>query len=248
MKQAFSSLLVVLLLAGPGFEARDDFEDGMQALRRKEYSTALSKIESALAADPDNLRYASYYRQAAIQSKQYQRCLNFFEKLAQTNPASSNVALNYGFACVDKIPDAGVFSQVILANRAISLFTKALELQKSWIVYYTRGNSYLYWPKVFNRTRLAVADLEEALNLQKLDRKRSYYVRTYISLGDAYLRMDSVDKAKAVWQEGLASFSGDAQLRQRLSMNLERLKTLIYNTYNPAKRVDTRLDELWMEP
>src|SRR5258708_26619700 len=108
----------------------------------------LSKMESALAADPDNLRLGSEYRQAVIQTKEYDRSLKFFEKLVADHPKSGNAYLNYGFAYVDKIPVAGSITQVILANTALSYFTKSIELQPSWIGYYTRGNSYLYWPKI----------------------------------------------------------------------------------------------------
>ena len=80
-----------------------------------------------------------------------------FEKLVADNPSSSNAYLNYGFAYVDKIPAAGSITQVILANTALSYFSKSIELKPSWIAYYTRGNSYLYWPKIFGRAPLGIA-------------------------------------------------------------------------------------------
>ena len=60
----------------------------------------LSKLEAALAADPDNLRYGSEYRQAVIQAKEYERSLKFFEKLVADHPTAANAYLNYGFAYV----------------------------------------------------------------------------------------------------------------------------------------------------
>ena len=106
------------------------------------------------------------------------------------HPTSANLYLNYGFAYVDKIPIAGSITQVILANNALTQFSKSIELQPSWIAYYTRGASYLFWPKIFNRAAFGVADLEKALDLQKTGPQRSYYVRTYISLGDGYWKTD----------------------------------------------------------
>src|SRR5882672_5906336 len=131
----------------------------------------LPKLEAALAADPDNLRFGSEYRQAVIQAKEYDRSLKFFEKLVADHPKSGNAYLNYGFAYVDKIPAAGSITQVILANTALSHFSKSIELQPSWIGYYTRGNSYLYWPKIFNRAHLGVEDLEQCMKIQKADNK-----------------------------------------------------------------------------
>ena len=78
----------------------------------------LDRLEAALAAAPDDIRYASEYRQAVIQTNQYDRSLKFFEKLVADHTAAPNAFLNYGFAYVDKIPVAGAITQVILANTA----------------------------------------------------------------------------------------------------------------------------------
>jgi tetratricopeptide (TPR) repeat protein len=205
----------------------------------------LSKLESALASDPDNLRYGSEYRQAVIQAKEYERSLKFFEKLVADHPTASNAYLNYGFAYVDKIPASGSITQVILANTALSYFTKSIELKPSWIALYTRGNSYLYWPKIFGRAHLGVADLEQAMKIQKADTLRSYHVRSYVSLGDGYWKMDDVAKAKAVWQEGLKLFPASAALKARVSKDGDDLKTFIDDVLDPNKRVDTDLHEIW---
>jgi tetratricopeptide (TPR) repeat protein len=205
----------------------------------------LSKLEAALAADPDNIRYGSEYRQAVIQSKEYDRSLKFFEKLVADHPKSGNAFLNYGFAYVDKIPAAGSITQVILANTALTHFSKSIELQPSWIGYYTRGNSYLYWPKIFNRAHLGVEDLEQCMKIQKSDKPRSYYVRAYISLGDGYWKMDDTPKAKAIWQEGARVYPNNAQLKARLSKEGDELKTYIDDVLDPNKRVDTDLHEIW---
>src|SRR5262245_36833453 len=205
----------------------------------------LTKLEAALSADADNIRYGSEYRQAVIGAKEYDRSLKFFEKLVADNPTAANAYLNYGFAYVDKIPAAGSITQVILANTALSHFSKSIELKRSWIALYTRGNSYLYWPKIFGRAHLGVADLEDAMKMQKAGKLRVYHVRAYISLGDGYWKMDDTPKAKAVWREGLKLFTNNAQLKARLSKDGDDLKTYIDDTLDPNKRVDTDLHELW---
>lgn len=208
----------------------------------------LVQLEAALVADPDNLRHASEYRQLVIRVKQYDRCIDFFDKLVAEHRQAANAYLNYGFAYVDKIPDAGAITQVILANQALSLFTKSLELKRTWIGLYTRGNSYLYWPRIFNRTKLGVADLEGAMKMQKAESRKSYHVRTYISLGDGYWKLDETAKARAVWEEGLKLFPGNAALNERLGKkDDENLKTIINDTYDPNRRVNTSLEELWLE-
>lgn len=205
----------------------------------------LSQLESALSTDPDSIRLGSEYRQAVIRAKEYDRCIKFFEKLVADHPKSSNAYLNFGFAYVDKIPASGSITQVILANTALTYFSKSLEISPSWIAYYTRGNSYLYWPKIFNRAHLGVEDLEQCMKLQKADKLRSYHVRAYVSLGDGYWKMDDTPKARIIWQEGAKLFPTSAQLQARLSKEGDDLKTYIDDVLDPNKRVDTNLHEIW---
>jgi len=205
---------------------------------------ALQRLEAAVAADPENLRAASDYRMAVIQAGAYDRSLEFFEKLVAAHPQAANAWLNFGYAYVDKIPAAGSITQVILANNALTQFSKSIEIRKSWLALFTRGNSYLYWPKVFGRAPLGVADLEEAVAIaRKEEKKKGVYARSFIALGDGYWKTDQLDKAKAVWQEGLQLFPGDPQLQARLARadRAEELETYINEQLDPNKRVDTNL-------
>ena len=214
-------------------------------IRAEDPVAALSSMETQIGADPDNLQLGSKYRQAVIHANQYDRAIAFLEKLVADHPNSANAHLNCGFAYVDKIPAAGSITQVILANNALGQFTKSIELKPSWIALYTRGNSYLYWPVIFGRAPLGVADLEAAMRLQKTDQKKSYHVRAYVALGDGYWKTDNLDKAKALWGEGLKEFPTNSALRARVSAEGDALKTVIDDTYDITKRVDTSLEELW---
>jgi tetratricopeptide (TPR) repeat protein len=224
-----------------------DYQAGIKAEAANDTDSALHYLELAVAGDPDNLRYANDYRQLVIRTKQYDRSLKFFEQTAAEHPKSANLFLNYGFAYVDKIPIAGSITQVILANNALTQFSKSIEVQPTWIGYYTRGASYLFWPKVFNRAPLGVADLEKALELQQSAPQRSYYVRTYIALGDGYWKTDNLKKARTTWREGLKSFPNNAQLKRRLALRGDALKNAIEAGFDPDVRVNTDLKELWTE-
>ena len=205
----------------------------------------LARLEAALTADPDNLRAGNDYRIAIVRAAQYDRALAFFEALVAGHPGAANAHMNYAFAYVDKIPAAGAITRVILANNALNEFSRALELRPTWLGYYARGNSYLFWPRIFNRTRLGIADLEEAMRVQRADQKHAYHVRTFIALGDGYWKVSEVVKAKAMWREGLKEFPGNAPLRARLAATGKQLAAIIGETYDPERRVDTNLDELW---
>jgi len=240
-----AAFLAVCLLCGPARASDSDYQQGIKALESNDYPNALHYLESAITGDPDNLRYASEYRQAAIKSKDFDRAVSFFEKLAVAKPQSANIHLNFGFAYVDKVPVAGSITQVILANKALNEFSKAVELQPNWIGYYTRGMSYLFWPKVFNRASMGVADLEKAMKLQSAGPRKPYHVKTYLALGDGYWKTDQLEKARAVWQEGLKQFPDNQQLKTRLERKGEELEKTIEANFDPNKRVDTDLRELW---
>jgi tetratricopeptide (TPR) repeat protein len=230
--------------AGP----EKDYADAVQAAAGKDCPTALAKFEAALAADPDSLRYASDYRMAVISCAQYDRAIVFFGQLTAAHPGSANAVLNHGYAYVDKIPTVGAVTQVILANTALGLFSKSIELKRTWLALYTRGNSYLYWPTVFGRAPLGVADLEAAVAMSKAGEKWPYHARAYIALGDGYWKLGQIDKARATWQEGVRLFPEESRLRARLAAQGDALKALIEGELDPAKRVDTDLRAVWLQP
>ena len=229
---ALAALAILAVLCGAS--SADAFENA-----------ALAQLEAAVAADPENLRQASDYRMAVIQAGEYDRSVAFFEKLVASHPQAANAWLNYGYAYVDKIPSAGSITQVILANTALTQFSKSIELRETWLNLFTRGNSYLYWPKVFGRAPLGVADLEKAVAIaRKEPKKRRVYARSFIALGDGYWKTDQPEKARAVWQEGLQLFPGEAQLQARLdsmAQGAEALEAYINEQLDPNKRVDTNL-------
>ncbi len=239
-------LLLLTLLVLTGAASSPSFEEGLKAVAAGNHAAALPLFEAALGADPDNLRYANEYRKAVIRTGEYDRAVGFFEKLTAAHPQAAFAWLNYGYAYVDKIPAAGSITQVILANNALTQFSKSIEIKKSWIALYTRGNSYLYWPKVFGRAPLGVADLEQAVDLAKKEpKKKKVHVRAWVALGDGYWKTDQLEKAKATWREGLALYPGEPQLEARLARNGEELETYIQDQLDPNKRVDTNLESLW---
>jgi predicted Zn-dependent protease len=239
------TLLLLAACAAPALHAAA-YDDAMKAVAAHNDAAALPLFESALNADPDNLMASNEYRKAVIRAKEYDRAIDFYGKLTAAHPAAPFAWLNYGYTYVDKIPDAGSITQVILANSALTNFSKSIEIKKSWIALYTRGNSYLYWPKIFGRAPLGVADLEQAVAIARAEpKKRKVYVRAWIALGDGYWKTGQPEKAKATWKEGLQLFPGDAQLQARLARDGDDLEKYIYDQLDPNKRVDTNLSSLW---
>jgi tetratricopeptide (TPR) repeat protein len=224
------------------------YREGLAAVAAGDDATALDRFEAALAAAPNDLPAADAYRKAVIAAGAYDRAIAFFDRLTAEHPDAAYAWLNLGYAYVDKIPTAGSITRVILADRALSAFSRSLAIEQSWIGLFTRGNSYLYWPKVFGRAPLAVADLEQAVALSEAaERPLAVHVRAWIALGDAYWKTDRPDRARDTWRRALERFPGDPQLEARLSRDGEQLDRYLYDQLDPNERVDTDLEPLWAE-
>ncbi|HSR51910.1 MAG TPA: tetratricopeptide repeat protein [Acidobacteriota bacterium] len=251
-------LLILLLLMTPAAspplpapaaasDAEAAYRQAQQARREGDLEGAMEAFEKAVRAQPDSLRFASEYRMTVIEAEAFDRALAFFEELTAENPESAHAFLNYGYAYVDKIPAAGSITQVLLANNALKHFTRSVEIRPTWIGLYTRGSSYLFWPKIFNRAPLGVADLERAYAMQTEMAKQSYHSRVYVSLGDGYFKTDQPKKARQVWRQGLEEFPSDEALKQRVEASDEELAQLVDSGYDPNVRVSTDLRELWRQ-
>jgi len=226
------------------------FDRGMSAEESGETGQALALLEQAAALAPDNLRYGAEYRQAVIAEKAYDRSIAFFESLAAAHPDSADVRLNWGYAYVDKIPAAGAITQVILANTALTHFTEAIERDPTWLALYTRGNSYVYWPAIFKRAKLGVADLERAVEISEQHEPRRYYAHAYAALGDGWWRLGDLAKAREVWQRGvdrLGAVGPLPGLDKRLALDDQALDAYLKSQYAIGQRVATDLRELWTE-
>jgi tetratricopeptide (TPR) repeat protein len=243
--------------AGPSGE--DAFQGGIKEIEAQDWDKALDLLETALMAQPDNLRYGSEYRRAAIlraeslhgkegKPADFDRPIKFFERLAAANPAAANAFLNYGLAYVDQVPVVDALTRMNVANAALGEFSKSLQLRPSWVGYYTRGTSYLYWPKFFGRAKLGVADLETAVKMQEAGPKKPYYAHAWVALGDGYWKIDDLDKARSTWSEGLKEFPDTTALQERLSRQGDDLKAMIEDALDPRKRVDTNLKNIWLYP
>lgn len=248
------SLLVLWAGAAFGADAPSLYQEGLAAVEAEDYGAALDKLEAAVAAEPNNLRYGTAYRQAVIavggndDKEPYERCIAFFKKLVEAHPDAPNAFLNLAFAYVDKIPAEGAITQVILANTSLGYFGNALELEESWLGRYSRGHAYLFWPTIFGRTPNGIADLEKAIEISQQDGKKPkpYQSRAWAALGDGYWRLDNVDKAREVWRQGIEIFPGDPELTERLSRtDREELDAYLEAHYDTGQRVATHLREIF---
>ena len=197
-----------------------------------------------LAADPENLKLGSEYRQLAMTGDAYDRAIEFLEKLSERPGAGPNVHLNLALAYVDKIPTVGAFRRISIGNKATKAATQSIDLKPSDSAYLVRGLVNLYFEKgFFHRTPEGVADLEEARRRSASHPRLPYVARIYIALGDGYWRLKNRARAREVWQEGASLFPGDARLRVRLTSSDEVVKDVIDKALDAGARVDTNLKD-----
>ena len=233
--------------AAPPAAAVAAYQKAVAALAGPGAAAALGDFEAALRLDPDNLRWGSEYRLAAAAAGAHDRAIDFFAALTAEHPKAASARLNLGYAHVDKIPVAGAITQVLLANTALEHFSAALELEETWLGRYTRGNSYIYWPPIFGKTKLGIADLERAVELAAGQPKRPIHALAWVALGDGHWRLDDVAKARQVWQEGLRLYPANEELQARLSREDDALDEYLDANYAIGKKVDTDLSALWEE-
>ncbi len=210
-----------------------------------EVETALDHYELALVGEPDNLRWGTEYRQLIIATGKYVRGLRFLGRLTEKNPSAANLHLNLGYAYVDKVPEEGALSRLMLAGNAVREFSRALELEESWLGYYTRGNSYVFWPPAFGRTLLGIADLERAIELAKKEPKRPYHARAWAVLGDGFWRLGKREEMRKAWRQGLELFPASPDLKARTEGGDADLDVYLNRIYDLGTRVDTSLEEIW---
>ncbi|MEM8934139.1 MAG: tetratricopeptide repeat protein [Acidobacteriota bacterium] len=240
-------------------KAADAYARGLEAFATGELEQAVDLLETALASAPDDLLVGTDYRQAVIAladsidprrgdvEAPYERALTFFEQVVADHPDAANAHLNRAFAHVDKIPSAGAITQVILANTAVGHFTDALEREETWLGFYSRGHAYLFWPPVFGRVDLGVADLEKALEIaEATDNAELYTVNAWSALGDGYWRRDDVEGARAIWQRALERFPDHPDLVKRLAFEeRDALDAFLTDRFDGSRRVATHLQEIY---
>jgi len=202
----------------------------------------LQTFEEQIAAHPEDLAVAAEYRQAAIESRLFDRPVDFLGKLAKRKGSGPNIAISYALACVDKIPTAGDVRRAYIGFDAMDALTRAIAQQPSVLAYYIRGRINLGYDKlIFHRTDKGAADLARAMAIITDDTPAALGALVYLSLGDAYYKLEQVAKAHETWVAGAAKYPEDRELRSRLDTNGIDLRNMVNHALSPGTRADTSL-------
>jgi hypothetical protein len=202
----------------------------------------MAALERTIAADPENLKIAADYRQLAIAAGDFDRPIDFLEKLARRKDSGPNIQISLALACIDKVPTSGDIRRLYLGRDAINALTKAIDRQPTVLAYYARGLVNLYYNNfIFHRTDRGVADLTHALSMVTKETLPAVTVHVYIALGDGQFRLGDVARARATWSTGAGLFPDDAALRMRLTADGPGLADIITGALTASRRVDTSL-------
>jgi tetratricopeptide (TPR) repeat protein len=216
---------------------------GVSAVRTADVTEQrFAALERAVAANPEDLAIAADYRRLAIEAQQFDRSIDFLEKLAKGKGSGPNVQISLALADIDKVPVAGDLRRLSLGRDAIAALTRSIAQRPTVLAYYIRGQVNLYFNRrIFNRTAKGVADLTQALAMAPPDTPGVLMVRIYTALGDGYYKLDEPAKAHDVWSTGALKFPDDAGLKQRLETQGQELEWLVGRALAAERRVDTSL-------
>jgi hypothetical protein len=225
-------LLIVVAIACVGATA---------GVRADDTPRRLQTLEQSVSADAENLTLAADYRHLIIETKQFDRGIDFFQHVAK-KAGGPNAQLNLALAYVDKVPAAGDIRRLYLGRDAMSALTKSIAQRPCVLAYFLRGVINLYYNRfIFNRTDKGVADLAQALAMTTAETPPLLVARVYTSLGDGYFKLGQLAQSREVWSTGAAKFPQDAALQSRLQHEGQQLEWIVGAALAAERRVDTSL-------
>jgi len=102
--------------------------------------------------------------------------------------------------------------------------------------------SHLFWPKIFNRAGFWWRGRQKSAGPSKDRSCRPYYVKTYIGLGDVYWKTDDL---KGAGTGRRSAVPGEFRHKGPLAQQGDNSKPPLKPGFDPGKRVDTNLKDLW---
>jgi len=202
----------------------------------------LGEFEAAIAAHPEDLRLAADYRQQAIASKQFDRAIDFLDRLADRRGSGPNIKLSLALAYVDKVPVVGDLRKLYLGRDAINAASRSIEQRPTALAYYVRGLIQIYYNNfIFHRVPRGIDDFKQALTLIMPDTSAFELWHLYTALGDAYWRLDDRMGARETWKKGLLLVPDSVELQRRLMADDMSAGRIVDRALDPDNRVDTSL-------
>ncbi len=217
----------------------------------------LEQLEERLRAGELPWALASEYRAQCAASKQHDRAIEFLKTILNDRPSDNRARIQLACAYVDKIPTCGGMAAIVskgtFARRSLDQLDQVMVRDRdSWIALYCRGMNHLHWPRALRHSEAAAEDLQRCVDIQGRENvaiPRSYYLRTHLLLGDAWVKAGRDSDARAAWKEGLRHFPEAKALIDRLAINDDAaLLRIVESERSLEQPIDTDLSFLDQEP
>lgn len=106
----------------------------------------------------------------------------------------------------------------ILAMQADQQFNTALKLDpKNWEAQFVKCTSMYYWPADAQRDGDVAQRLAGLIDQQESMPANPAFAKTYLLLGNQYLKMGKPEEAAATWRLGAQQFPADPELQAKVS-------------------------------
>jgi tetratricopeptide (TPR) repeat protein len=144
-----------------------------------------------------------------------------FEAAVEGSPNDPDLRVDLGSAYIQKIFEAGGSTPLagMWAMKADRAFDAALALDDHhWDARFSKAVSYSFWPPALGMQNKAIAQFEVLIEQQQSEPPQPQFANTYRFLGTMYQQTGNPQKALQVWQQGLALFPGDDELKNQVAL------------------------------
>jgi hypothetical protein len=201
-------------------------DHALPKLSAAELDKMLTEMETRLRQSLAGYKLASSYRSRCAAYDQHDRAIKFFQDLLARDAKNQRARMELACAFVDKIPTCGGMAAIVskgtLARKSLDQLDAYLAADKdSWLGYYTRGMNHLHWPRALMHSSDAAKDFARCVELQEKPGKtgvKPFHLRSYVGLGDAYVKNRQMDKGRDAWKRGLKFFPDAKELKDRLAI------------------------------
>ncbi len=143
-----------------------------------------------------------------------------FEARAEREPNDPDVRVDLAGAYLQKTFEAGSGPMAgHWAMKADATFDAALGLDENhWDARFYKAVSLSFWPPALGMQNKAIEQFEVLVEKQGQMPKDDEQAQTYLFLGNMYQQTGKPEKALATWQQGLALFPDNAELKDQVSL------------------------------
>jgi tetratricopeptide (TPR) repeat protein len=177
-------------------------------------SELLSQLANASLTEGEREEVWARIREAGLLDD----AIALLEAKAEKFSDDPDVQLEVASAYIQKIFDVGEGPQAgIWAGKADKAYDRALAIdEQHWKARFNKAISLSFWPPIYGKQAEAISHFETLVTQQDGQQSEQRFVQTYVLLGNLYTQTGELEKAKAIWNKGLALFPTDASLLAKL--------------------------------